>query len=109
MKLIKFGFKKYWLRFVYRSGGSSKLYGSRFDYRVYSSVGKESSKNDNNNSSHVKNTDSDNGGGYRFETLAIHCGQDPDPKTGAVIPAISMATTYKMDAVGAHHVSFNQY
>lgn len=42
---------------------------------------------------------------YQFATLAIHAGQDPDPSTGAVIPAISMATTYKMDAVGAHHVS----
>ncbi|HLI43760.1 MAG TPA: cystathionine gamma-synthase [Acidimicrobiales bacterium] len=38
----------------------------------------------------------------RFETLAIHAGQDPDPRTGAVVPAIHLATTYAQDEVGAH-------
>lgn len=38
-----------------------------------------------------------------FETRAIHAGQDPDPLTGSVVPAIHLATTYAQDAVGAHH------
>jgi cystathionine gamma-synthase len=38
----------------------------------------------------------------RFETRAIHAGQDPDPATGAVVPAIHLATTYAQDAVGEH-------
>jgi len=37
-----------------------------------------------------------------FGTLAIHVGSDPDPETGAVIPAISLSTTYKQDGVGNH-------
>jgi cystathionine gamma-synthase len=35
-----------------------------------------------------------------FETLAIHAGQDPDPLTGAVVPPIHQASTYKQDGVG---------
>ncbi|HEX4091626.1 MAG TPA: cystathionine gamma-synthase [Trebonia sp.] len=35
-----------------------------------------------------------------FETLAIHAGQDPDPITGAVVPAIYQTSTYKQDGVG---------
>ena len=35
-----------------------------------------------------------------FETLAIHAGQDPDPRTGAVIPPIYQVSTYKQDGVG---------
>src|SRR5215472_4786706 len=35
-----------------------------------------------------------------FETLAIHAGQDPDPATGAVVPAIYQVSTYKQDGVG---------
>jgi cystathionine gamma-synthase len=35
-----------------------------------------------------------------FETLAIHAGQDPDPLTGAVVPAIYQVSTYKQDGVG---------
>jgi cystathionine gamma-synthase len=35
-----------------------------------------------------------------FETKAIHVGQEPDPETGAVIPPISVASTFKQDAVG---------
>jgi cystathionine gamma-synthase len=38
------------------------------------------------------------GGG--FETLAIHAGQDPDPRTGAVVPPIYQVSTYKQDGVG---------
>ena len=35
-----------------------------------------------------------------FETLALHVGQDPDPLTGAVVPAIYQVSTYKQDGVG---------
>lgn len=40
-----------------------------------------------------------------FGTQAVHAGSDPDPSTGAVIPAISLSTTYKQDGVGKHKVS----
>lgn len=36
----------------------------------------------------------------RFETLAVHAGVEPDPATGAVVPAIQMSTTFKQDGVG---------
>jgi len=39
-----------------------------------------------------------------FGTRAIHVGSDPDPNTGAVIPAISLSTTYKQEGVGNHKV-----
>jgi cystathionine gamma-synthase len=45
-------------------------------------------------------TDSDDRG---FETRAIHAGQDPDPFTGAVVPPISIATTFAQQGVGRHH------
>ncbi|MEO8329691.1 MAG: cystathionine gamma-synthase [Candidatus Nanopelagicales bacterium] len=35
-----------------------------------------------------------------FETLALHAGQDADPLTGAVVPPIHQASTYKQDGVG---------
>jgi cystathionine gamma-synthase len=38
--------------------------------------------------------------GDRFETLAVHAGAEPDPGTGAVVPAIQMSTTFKQDGVG---------
>jgi cystathionine gamma-synthase len=37
-----------------------------------------------------------------FETRAIHAGQDPDPATGAVVPPISVSTTFAQSAVGDH-------
>jgi cystathionine gamma-lyase len=40
-----------------------------------------------------------------FGTRAVHTGSDPDPSTGAVIPAISLSTTYKQHGVGNHKVS----
>jgi cystathionine gamma-synthase len=40
--------------------------------------------------------------GWGFETLAIHAGQGPDPLTGAVVPPISLSTTFAQTAVGAH-------
>jgi cystathionine gamma-synthase len=36
----------------------------------------------------------------RFETLTVHAGAEPDPATGAVVPAIQMSTTFKQDGVG---------
>lgn len=38
----------------------------------------------------------------RFETLAIHAGQSPDPTTGAVIPPIYQTSTYAQEEVGQH-------
>src|SRR4051794_31056380 len=40
--------------------------------------------------------------GDGFETRAIHAGQDPDAGTGAIVPPISLATTFAQDAVGKH-------
>jgi cystathionine gamma-synthase len=39
--------------------------------------------------------------GRGFETRAVHAGQDPDPATGAVVPAIHLASTFAQDGVGA--------
>ena len=33
---------------------------------------------------------------YRFDTQAVHAGQQPDPITGAVTPPIYMTTTFKL-------------
>lgn len=38
----------------------------------------------------------------RFETKAIHAGQEPDPTTGAVMTPIYQTSTYKQDGVGKH-------
>src|SRR5437773_5254536 len=40
--------------------------------------------------------------GWGFETRAIHAGQEPDPTTGAVVPPLSLATTFAQTAVGDH-------
>jgi cystathionine gamma-synthase len=37
-----------------------------------------------------------------FETRAVHAGQEPDPATGAVVPPITLATTFAQSAVGVH-------
>ena len=37
-----------------------------------------------------------------FETRAVHAGQEPDPATGAVVPPITLASTFVQDAVGDH-------
>jgi cystathionine gamma-synthase len=39
---------------------------------------------------------------WGFETLAIHAGQEPDAATGAVVPPISLATTFAQESVGQH-------
>jgi len=38
----------------------------------------------------------------RFETAAIHAGQDPDPTTGAAVVPIYQTSTYVQEAVGEH-------
>ncbi|HEY2947432.1 MAG TPA: cystathionine gamma-synthase [Micromonosporaceae bacterium] len=43
---------------------------------------------------------------YGFETLAIHAGQEPDPRTGAVVPPIFQTSTYAQDAVGAPRLGY---
>ncbi len=37
-----------------------------------------------------------------FNTRSIHAGQEPDPKTGAVITPIYMTSTYRQEAPGVH-------
>jgi cystathionine gamma-synthase len=37
-----------------------------------------------------------------FETRAIHVGSEPDPSTGAIVPPLSLSTTFVQDAVGQH-------
>ena len=39
---------------------------------------------------------------WGFETRAVHAGQEPDPATGAVVPPISLSTTFAQQAVGRH-------
>ena len=48
---------------------------------------------------HESSTDDDPAGG-RFETRAIHAGQEPDPQTGAVMPPIHTSSTFAQDAPG---------
>jgi cystathionine gamma-synthase len=40
--------------------------------------------------------------GWGFETRAVHVGQDPDPATGAVVPPLSLSTTFAQREVGVH-------
>jgi cystathionine gamma-synthase len=47
-----------------------------------------------------------NDGRYGFETLAIHAGQEPDPRTGAVVPPIYQTSTYAQDAVGSPRLGY---
>lgn len=42
---------------------------------------------------------------FGFSTRAIHVGSEPSEDTGAVIPAISLSTTYKQHGVGGFKVS----
>jgi cystathionine gamma-synthase len=43
---------------------------------------------------------------HGFDTLAIRAGQEPDPRTGAVIPPIYQTSTYAQDAVGAPRLGY---
>lgn len=36
----------------------------------------------------------------RFDTLTVHAGAEPDPRTGAVVPPIYQVSTYRQDGVG---------
>ena len=40
--------------------------------------------------------------GWGFETRAVHVGQEPDPATGAVVPPLSLSTTFAQSEVGVH-------
>ena len=40
--------------------------------------------------------------GWGFETRAIHTGQAPDPASGAVVPPITLSTTFAQEGVGVH-------
>ncbi|MEE2679743.1 MAG: cystathionine gamma-synthase [Myxococcota bacterium] len=42
------------------------------------------------------------GGKQRFETRAIHAGQEPDPATGATIVPVYQTVTFTQEAVGEH-------
>ncbi|MWV39146.1 cystathionine gamma-synthase [Natrialba sp. INN-245] len=44
----------------------------------------------------------DQHGDYRIETRSIHAGQEPDPKTGALMTPIHANSTYEQDAPGDH-------
>ena len=39
-----------------------------------------------------------------FETRAVHAGQAPDPATGAVVPPISLSTTFAQDGLSLIHI-----
>ncbi|HEY8532749.1 MAG TPA: cystathionine gamma-synthase [Micromonospora sp.] len=44
---------------------------------------------------------------FGFETLAIHAGQDPDPRTGAVVTPIYQTSTFAQDAVGSPRLGYD--
>ena len=39
-----------------------------------------------------------------FGTRAVHVGSETNEETGAVIPPISLSTTYKQSSIGVHKV-----
>lgn len=43
---------------------------------------------------------------HSFATRAIHAGQEPDPRTGAIIPPIYQASTHVQDGVGGFREGF---
>ena len=38
----------------------------------------------------------------QFNSLCVHAGQEPDPATGAVIPSLSLSTTFAQAKAGEH-------
>ena len=44
----------------------------------------------------------------RFETIAIHAGQDPDPATGAVVTPIYATSTYAQEAPGTFTYEYSR-
>jgi len=77
----------------------------RLSLKIYNKTNMLSTTNSNKNEETNKETTTipvmseEN---YSFATRAIHVGQEPDPVTGAVIPPISLATTFKQKAAGVH-------
>ena len=47
-------------------------------------------------------TENMNRGQFGFDTLAIHAGQPPEPRTGAVMTPIFMTSTYAQESPGKH-------
>ncbi len=45
---------------------------------------------------------SEDRGEHRFETLAVHAGQEPDPTTGALVTPIYQTSTFAQSGVGKH-------
>jgi cystathionine beta-lyase/cystathionine gamma-synthase len=43
---------------------------------------------------------------FGFTTRAVHYGQEPDTQTGAVVPMMSLATTYKQDGINQPRAGF---
>ena len=43
---------------------------------------------------------------HSFATRAIHAGQEPDPRTGAIIPPIYQASTHVQDGIGGFREGF---
>lgn len=50
----------------------------------------------------MSSADSGAGDGHRFETLAIHAGQQPDPTTGSVNVPVYLTSTYVQSSPGVH-------
>jgi cystathionine gamma-synthase len=46
------------------------------------------------------------GNAYGFDTLAIHAGQEPEARTGSVVPPIYQTSTYAQDAVGSPRLGY---
>lgn len=44
-----------------------------------------------------------------FGTRAVHVGSEANEETGAVIPPISLSTTYKQSAIGVHKVTSHSF
>ncbi|KAF8310512.1 hypothetical protein DL93DRAFT_2084519 [Clavulina sp. PMI_390] len=56
----------------------------------------------NGSSEHLPAASGHNHKTLGFSTRGIHIGSEANKETGAVIPPISLSTTYKQDAIGVH-------
>ncbi len=43
---------------------------------------------------------------FGFDTMAIHAGQEPDPRTGSVVPPIFQTSTFAQDEVGRPRLGY---
>jgi cystathionine gamma-lyase len=66
--------------------------------QVEYTAGQASNTNGSTNGHHSRHHDS-------YTTRAIHVGSEPDPSTGAVVPSLSVATTFLQDGIGKDRVS----